>query len=316
MKDTVGISRRIVNVPARICRDVDLGLQLGLTGMASMYARERVTHPGGPVVSLTTYGERVNTVHLTIESIARGQMRPSRMILWIDDTAIFYDLPLGVRRLQNRGLEVKLCNNYGPHKKYYPYLEMVEEIRLPLVTADDDLLYPRDWLKGLDQALKEFPDVVNCHRARRIVLNSDGLETYESWGAVNSTEASFCNFATGVAGVIYPLQLQRALKSHGATFLESCPNADDVWLHLWALRTGFKVRQISKKRFRHRYIPGTQGDGLCQRNVVQGENDLQIKKTYQPFDIQQLKDANREPDAELSRGEAKPITSHRQELVG
>lgn len=300
MIDVLEISRHIVKIADRTFYDVDLGLQLGLTGMACAYGRERITHPGGPVVSLTTYGERVNTVHLTIESIARGQMRPSRLILWVDDIAIFHDLPPGVRRLQNRGLEVKLCKNYGPHTKYYPYLEMVEETRIPLVTADDDLLYPRDWLKGLDRALKEFPDVVNCHRAHRIVLNSEGLETYSGWRPVNSIEASFCNFATGVAGVIYPLQMQRALKSQAATFLESCPNADDVWLHLWALRTGHKIRQISKKRFRLRYIPGTQGEGLCQRNVVQGENDVQIKATYQPFDIERLRDANRELGGELS----------------
>jgi hypothetical protein len=314
MIETVDI-RRIVDLPARILYGVELGLQLGLAGMASAYGRRRITHPSGPIVSLTTYGKRVNTVHLTIESIARGQMRPSRLILWIDDEAIFHDLPPGVRRLQSRGLEVELCKNYGPHKKYYPYLEMVGEIRLPLVTADDDLLYPRNWLKELDQALKEFPDVVNCHRARRIVLNSEGLEAYECWGPVNSTEPSFCNFATGVAGVIYPLQLQRALKSQGTTFLESCANADDVWLHLWALRSGYKVRQINKRTFRPRYIPGTQGSGLCQKNVVRGENDLQIKTAYQPFDIDRLRDANGELGAEVSRGELKPITSHRTELV-
>ncbi len=310
MIGVLAIKRHIFKIATRASYDVDVGLRLGLTSMANAYGRKRLTHPNGPVVSLTTYGERVNRVHLTIESIARGQMRPSRLIMWVDDKAIFDNLPPGVRRLQKRGLEVKLCKNYGPHTKYYPYLEMVEETPLPLVTADDDLLYPRDWLKGLDQALKEFPGFVNCHRAHRIALNSEGLETYRVWRPVNSSEASFCNFATGVAGVIYPPQMQRALKSQAAAFLESCPNADDVWLHLWALRTGHKIRQISKKRFRLRYIPGTQGGGLCQKNVLQGENDAQVKATYRPSDIERLRDAHGELGAASSfdsRGQADPI---------
>jgi hypothetical protein len=315
MIDTGETQRRMVRIPVRIFNDVELGLNLGLTRMASAFGRGRITRPGGPVVSLTTYGERAKTVHLTIESIARGQMLPSRLILWIDDKAIFDDLPPALRRLQNRGLEVMSCANFGPHKKYYPYLEMSEEIRHPLVTADDDLLYPRGWLRELDQALREFPDVVNCHRARRIVLNKEGLEAYENWGRVRSTEASFRNFATGVGGVIYPLRLQQALKSQAATFVESCPNADDVWLHLWALRTGYKVRQIRGNSFRLRYIPGTQGTGLCQRNVVQGENDLQIKTTYQRSDIDCLRDADRSLVPSSPRGGVKPMTPHRADFV-
>ena len=42
-----------------------------------------------------------------------------------------------------------------------------------------------DWLKGLDQALKEFPNIMNCHRAHRIVLNGEGLETYNGSRPVN-----------------------------------------------------------------------------------------------------------------------------------
>ena len=38
-------------------------------------ATEPVVAPGGPVVSLTTYGPRIDTVHLTIESIGRGRLK-------------------------------------------------------------------------------------------------------------------------------------------------------------------------------------------------------------------------------------------------
>ncbi|MER4188015.1 hypothetical protein K8P82_08245 [Klebsiella pneumoniae] len=48
------------------------------------------------VVSLTTHGERINNVHITIESILDGESVPSRIILWLDDINIFNNLPLSI----------------------------------------------------------------------------------------------------------------------------------------------------------------------------------------------------------------------------
>ena len=50
--------------------------------------------------------------------------------------------PESLRRLERRGLEVRLTQNYGPHTKYYPSLADAIADGLPLVTADDDILYP------------------------------------------------------------------------------------------------------------------------------------------------------------------------------
>jgi len=272
--------------------EIDLRIQLASMHVANTYGHCPIVSPGGPVVSLTTHGDRVRGVYLVIESIGRGQTLPSRITLWVDDATSFASLPLELRRLQSRGLEVKLCRNYGPHTKYYPYLESLQEIKEPLVTADDDVLYPRYWLKKLAEAFQQFPDVVNCHRAHRIVLSGGGINRYQRWQAVDSTKACFCHVATGVGGVIYPVQLQREIKREAAAFVNCCPKADDIWLHVVALRAGFRVRQINKKGSRHLYIPRTQSGGLLQRNLVRGENDLQIAATYRASDIDRLQESN------------------------
>lgn len=74
--------------------------------------------PDGPVVSLTTHGKRIDSVYLTLESIARRSVLPSRIILWLDDLATFRNRPSSLRRLKDRGVEVQLAANYGPHTKY------------------------------------------------------------------------------------------------------------------------------------------------------------------------------------------------------
>jgi hypothetical protein len=246
-----------------------------------------ITCSAGPVVSLTTYGKRSRTVYLAIESIGRGRVRPSRLILWLDDRAIFDNLPATIRRLVERGLEVKLCEDYGPHKKYYPYLQSLQRFEVPLVTADDDALYPRDWLKGLAHAFQQYPDVVNCHKARAMRFNEGEIEKYESWKLVTSTQPKFCHVATGVGGVIYPPAFLRTLKNAGEGFVDLCPMGDDLWLHAQAVRAGYKIRQIRPQPLVPLAIPGTESAGLWKANI-RGGNDRQIATTYIVEDIHKL----------------------------
>jgi hypothetical protein len=247
-----------------------------------------VVAPGGPVVSLTTYGERLRSVHLAIESIAAGSLLPSRLILWIDNPADMERQPAGLRRLVDRGLEVRLSENYGPHTKYFPYLLSEDRFHVPLVTADDDLLYSRWWLEGLVQANFEYPGAVNCYRAHRIHTSNGAVAPYRSWKPCHSSRPDFSHFATGVSGCIYPPAFLAHLKRAGDAFLGLCPKADDVWLHVNALRSGFRVRQIWSRPLRFPFVPGTQNSGLYHDNVLLSRNDEHIRNTYTTADIEML----------------------------
>jgi hypothetical protein len=268
--------------------------------LVNLFGSARITRPGGPVVSLTTYGKRVNTVYLAIESIAGGSVLPSRLILWLDDEASFRNLPSPLRRLRKRGLEVFLSPNHGPHTKYYPYVESHASFDTPLVTADDDILYPQSWLEGLLEAFREYPDAVNCYRARVITLNDHGMADYAQWELCGSTEPSVCHFATGVSGVVYPPQFLPVLKRAGTAFQGCCPIADDIWLHVHAIRAGYRIRQIRPESLHFPTIPGTQDVSLFDDNVQHGENDMQAKATYRQDDIQILRTQCQTPASYLN----------------
>src|ERR1700683_1499837 len=225
---------------------------------ANRLRRSSLLHRGGPVVSLTTYGKRIGTVYLTIESIARGDCLPSRVILWLDDEFLFDNLPVTLKTLQKRGLEIKLCKNYGPHKKYYPYVESQKSFTLPLATADDDVIYPRSWLAGLLDAHQQLPHCVNCYRARLMTVRDGKIAPYREWPLCESAEPSFRTMATGVSGIIYPGALLAELKRAGTGFEARSPRADDLWLHLWAIRSGFRIRQMWAEATHFPHIPGTQ----------------------------------------------------------
>jgi len=250
--------------------------------------REPIVASHGPIVSLTTYGKRIRTVHLTLESIANGTELPSRIILWLDEADAFENRPHELRRLEARGLEIRMTPNYGPHKKYYPFLESNDAFEIPLVTADDDVLYPKSWLSGLLKSFKQDCTVINCYHAHEVKIVHGTIAPYCSWGRSGSVKPSFLNFSVGNSGSIYPPAFLRALKRAGRGFQQQCPTADDVWLHVNAIRANFMIRQIQNHPLDFPALPDTQDNGLFHSNIGQGRNDLQIKKTYLPADIDTL----------------------------
>lgn len=254
---------------------------------ANRFKRSSFLNGGGPVVSLATYSKRIQTVYLTIESIARGETRPSRLILWLDEESVFENLPVSLQNLQKRGLEVKLCKNYGPHKKYYPYLELSDSFDLPLVTADDDVVYPRSWLRNLVQSFEQFPNSVNCHLAKVVAVENGKIQPYMTWQMCKTEKPSLRHMSHGISGVMFPPHFLARLKAAGTSFATLCPKNDDLWLHVQAVRNGTKVKQVGSRARRPPLIPGTQEVGLYHYNYA-GGNDRQIENTYTEEDVQRL----------------------------
>lgn len=281
-----------MNVLSEIWRSIEwrwsvLKLTTGLK-VRNRLKRQSVLDPRGPVVTLTTHGKRVDTVHLTIESIARGRLRPRRLVLWVCDPVVVNAPPEALRRLVARGLEVRLTDDLGPHTKYWPSLSLSELSQVPLVTADDDVVYPRDWLSGLWAEHLRTPSHVVAYRARVIACTPHEISPYRNWQPCRSTQPCVRHFVTGVSGAIYPPSFLAELQRAGDQFMALCPRADDIWLNAMALRTGHLVRQISTVPMEFPTVPGTQEQALMHDNVGRGGNDRQVKAVYSAQDIRML----------------------------
>jgi hypothetical protein len=283
------VCRRAIEFVAREVAPLPYTLQLFI---AAQTKKTFVMHSGGPIVSLTTYGARIKTVHLVIESILGGSVTPSRILLWLDDKAAFENLPQGLRKLKARGVEVLLSESYGPHTKYFPSVELLSGTPALLVTADDDQLYPKCWLKSLIDANQTFPEHINCHMAKVVRLGPDGLEPYNSWVKCFTTETSLRHIALGVSGVIYPPKFVTFLQKAGDSFRDCCPKADDLWLHVQAVRAGIEIRQISNVPLESLQIRGSQRVALWRENISLGNNDPQMRATYTKDDVARLRAAH------------------------
>lgn len=237
------------------------------------------------VVSMTSYGRRLRTVHLALESIGGGRVRPRRLILWLEDHDVVADPPPTLARLVARGLEILPTTDWGPHKKYYPYAASTSPHRIPLVTADDDVLYGWRWLAFLLERHRQHPQDVIAHRAHRVVLEEARIAPYAAWEDLDPGEAGPRTFATGNAGVLYPPAMLNALREAGTAFTTCAPRADDVWLHATALRADVTVRPVSDGLTSYRAVPGAGLGGLRAANVLGGGNDEQIAATYGPEEV-------------------------------
>ena len=285
------------DVLQRGVRNGRIASAMALLQSRNLLSRSSVLDPAGPVVSLTTFGRRARFVHLAIESIARGDLRPSRLVLWLDEEeGLLENLPAPLTRLQKRGLEIHQSPNCGPHKKYWNHVQSLDRHERPLATADDDQMYPRRWLASLVEASAEDPGRIVAHRAHYVVVGETGIEAYRTWPSASSALVSPRNFGLGVGGVLYPPAFLDQLRQAGDAFRSVTPRADDVWLHAQALRGGWRVRVLDELP-ESEFLPirGTGVKGLQETNVGHGGNDTQIASTYTDADLALLRSNTSEP---------------------
>lgn len=239
---------------------------------------------------MTTHGARIRDVHLALESIARGDVRPRRLMLWLDDPSLTPTRAL--RRLQKRGLEVLQAEpGLRVHTKIYPYAASLERHEVPMATSDDDIVYPPGWLSGLLEAAQRNPGAVQCYRAHRIEFDGERLASYSAWRPVTSTAPSLRTFGTSVSGQLVPPGVLDLLREAGTAFRTVSPNNDDIWMHRLAVSAGIPFAQVADHPQHFPFVPGTQATGLYLTNWGSAGNDAQIAATYDDRDTAALRAA-------------------------
>lgn len=243
------------------------------------FCRRSALGTANVAVSLTSHGDRLETVHLTIESIVRGRFRPKELILWLGQNDCQGSLPPGLQRLCKRGLEVRSCEDVGPHTKYYPYVLGQTTYEFPLVTADDDLFYSATWLRNLVLAYQEDPAVIHAYRCQKMLLFDGKFAPYVTWLALAKTDSpQLDNLIIGSCGAIYPPSFLSIVASHGIGFAKCTPNNDDIWLTYLALQGDVPVRQLRPKAGRFTVRPKTQR--LALYKTVNKNLDEQLARTF------------------------------------
>ncbi|GAB3073673.1 glycosyltransferase [Corynebacterium aquatimens] len=250
---------------------------------------------GETVISLTTFGPRMSTAVLCIASLLVASPKLP-VILWLDREDYEGEWPRGLKRLVERGLQIRCSDGeYGPHTKYYGTFQEFAGTGTRIITVDDDMMYPRWFPDKLLNAADASPECVVAYRAHTIVRDHENgkLAPYKDWRPTLTTEPSVLHFATGVSGVAYPPSMVDFVAAQGTEFLNHSPHADDVWLHHCALESGHLVRQVFPHPREFSVILFSQSNALVRKNTLGGRNDTQIAATYTDEDLEILLSAEK-----------------------
>lgn len=188
------------------------------------------------IVSLTSIPDRIYDIHFTLYSLLNQSLKPEKVILWLAKEQFprkEKDIPKTVLGLKKNGLVIKWCEDIKSFKKLIPSLREFPDKYI--VTADDDLYYPNNWLENIWKQHKKYPNTIISSRSRKIVFdeNNEFCE-YHQWKLSSHEEKpSYLNFPTNGAGTLfYPNSLSKEVFNQDL-FLKICNSSDDIWF--WAM---------------------------------------------------------------------------------
>lgn len=233
--------------------------------------------PNSLYISLTSFPKRFATLHLTLRSLRRQTIGAYAILLWIARSEVAL-LPRKVRAEEANGLRIIPCDDLRSYNKLVHALAAYPDAFL--VTADDDLFYPPDWLEQLVSAAEPGRRLIPCHRAHRVTPARDGgLAPYFDWPHDVQDEAAHRPsrdlLATGVGGVLYPPGCFDADVLDREAFGRLSPDGDDLWFYWMAHRAGASHKKVGP-RFRQIKWLAAQESLLFDANR-RGGNDRAIQ---------------------------------------
>lgn len=234
------------------------------------------------IVTLTSFPGRIDTISDTLVSLLSQSLLPEKTVLWLGEEQFpnrENDVPKNILQLQKFGLEVRWCKDLKSYKKMIPAMTVFPDKLL--VTADDDIFYPKNWLKNLYESYVQDPESIYCHRVHKIMLNSSGdPKLYQDWQKCiikgDEHEDDLLFFTTG-GGVLFPPGCFHKDVLREDLFQKLCPLADDIWFWTMIRLNGKKIKICKNNVYRIKNNGNTQEDEpLWKTNREAGLNDEQL----------------------------------------
>lgn len=241
------------------------------------------------IVSLTTYGKRINNVFRTIESVFQQTRKANRVILWLaDDEYSEAEIPLYLLRQKERGLEIKYTKDIKSYKKLIPTLQIYPDAFI--ITIDDDYMYPLTLIEHLLRAHKQFPNAVCSMCARTLRKNNNGtFDTYESF-KFEKNEKYVCSMnhvAEGFGGILYPPHCFHHDIFNEKLFISLTPHTDDLWFKAMEMLNGTPVVSLNRELDADMYIEDEcQETSLSRQNLFcEHRNDKELKAVFEYYNL-------------------------------
>jgi len=195
-------------------------------------------------------------------------------------------LPPWLTKLAEERLTVLwVQTNSRSYKKLIPVLKAYPDSTI--VTADDDTIYPPNWLEQLVDASALMPRSILGHRGTTITFTAEGdLRPYAAWPPATRQAVGPTVFLTGVGGILYPPYSLAPVVTDVERALRLCPTADDIWFWANAVLAGSRRQLIADTPAEFPQARNSQrGGNLMSVNIGSQANDSQIRAVLDHFQL-------------------------------
>lgn len=230
-------------------------------------------------VSLTSFPARINVVGYAIKCLFNQTMLPDRIVLWLAKEQ-FENVELSplLIKLQQKGLEIKYCDDLRSHKKYYYALQEQKENEL-IITYDDDLIYPENSIEKLYEKHTKYPQCIVCNRAQESKFENGKFLNYSKWKLYSNegvkTPSTKLFPSTG-GGALYPYNTVDKEIFNKDVIVNSAFSADDIFVRFMSAKKGTKIIKTRKAHKTFTTLQGSQEESLQVQNCLEGGNDIII----------------------------------------
>lgn len=258
------------------------------------------SHQGTPqlIVSLTSFPARIKTVSYTIESIMLQNKKPNMIILWLGSDQFpnkEKDLPKRLLRLKQFGLTIRWCEDIRSYKKLIPSLETFPNDII--VTVDDDIWYPPEWLERLYTSYQKEPQYIHAHRCLQVTTTQGTINKYIDWKFHNYAPQlpSYCWHFTGTGGVLYPPHCFHKDICDRSKFLKMAPSVDDIWFWAMAVLNHTKCKIVDNNIFTFEGVFIVNNTSLWSSNVFDKNDEalkliMEMYPELEPFVLEDVND--------------------------
>lgn len=236
------------------------------------------------IVSLTSFPARIKTVRYTIESLLLQNRKPNMVVLWLGYDKFpsrEKDLPKCLTRLTQYGLTIKWCKDIKSYTKLIPTLEEYPDDII--VTVDDDVWYPPQWLDNLYKSYESDPKAIHADRVMEVTFSDGKINPYADWkfNIYGPQRPSYLWHFTGTGGVLYPPHcLHKDVTDR--KFLTIAPTVDDIWFWSMAILNGTKVKVIANNIYAFEGVFIVNNVSLWSSNV-DNRNDIALEKIVKEY---------------------------------
>ena len=224
------------------------------------------------IVSLTSIPSRLSTLDIVIASILSQDSPPQLIILWLN-YSLKGKLPKRLLHLQSDLFIINYCEGTTSYRKLLPSLKAYPNSTI--VTCDDDMIYPSNWLSNLYNSHLAQKQCVISQVGRLIERDDNGeLKPYKNWSFIRSEKSQLNFLPIGYGGVLYPANTFNEQVFDESLFLKLSPKADDLWFKAMAYLNGKRAYCASEKA---RPIPiiRSQKVALNSANIGEDKNRQQ-----------------------------------------